>query len=212
MGTDSLGNRFTEEVVPGASNMQDYMQLRRSGLEQAKNIATKAGFSSTAGYGKRSQDTQRYLSDVASRLGFMTKNIPSLIEHYSPASKKDAVLAGAYDTGLTSGMNTYSRDRGRGLDDLTSQQHAGIKVLEGVLRGAIGARPGGDAYAQAVNPAFNAMYLLSQGASAEDIDREKNRVSRTLGANPENLLKYLDPNITATQHHGGNWGKNQAEW
>jgi hypothetical protein len=202
-------DRYYEEFFE--PHRHEVMSQQKHLYGDAMNALRTIGRYKYAGMSKNSQDMNARVAQGMARYNPMASDIPEMAQHYLPTSKRTASAASGLATGFNRAKEMYKKASPFG--NPTAQKAAAVSALRGMGEGIINARPGGKVFTDAYANFFNAELLKSQGAPQEEIDKQIDLGLRTLSRNPElinQLPKFINQDIKATDYAGGTWGKNEV--
>jgi hypothetical protein len=141
----------------------------------------------------------------------IASDIPEILQHYLPTSKRAAAAASGIATGFTRAKEKRLRNKFAGNEP--ASRSAAVAALRGLGEGIINARPGGERLSNAYSHFFNAELLRSQGASEADVKKQVDLGMSLLANDPQfinDIGKYINRDVRATDYIKGTWGKNEV--
>jgi hypothetical protein len=155
-------------------------------------------------------DRSMMATEDAALLNPIASDVPEMLQHYLPTSKRAAGAASGIATGFTRAKEKRLKNKFAG--DEPASRSSAVSALRGLGEGIINARPGGERLSNAYSHFFNAELLRSQGAPESSVNKEVNLGMSLLSNDPQfinDIGKYINKDVRATDYIKGTWGKNE---
>lgn len=156
-------------------------------------------------------DRSMMATEDAALLNPIASDVPEMLQHYLPTSKRAAGAASGIATGFTRAKEKRLKNKFAG--DEPASRSSAVSALRGLGEGIINARPGGESLSDAYKHFFDAEYLRSQGASEADVKKQLDLGMASISNNPKfinDIGRYMNKDLKATDYNKGTWGKNEV--